>query len=603
MRLELQPRWSLFAAVGVLAIATAGLNGCQNIASIPPLPDLPIIEPTSGTYSAGQRIILSSSLPGAALHYTIDGSTPALDSPVYSVPLVLSGAETVRVIAVADGAASSVAAAHFAVSPLHLIFSTQPSAVPLEGTFNPALAVSIADASGNVLAVQGFPITLSLGANPGNATLAGSTTIEPVLGTAIFAGVTINSAGTGYTLIATSPGVGEPESTPFLVSEAGVSGATGMIPSSLFGLTVLDFENVSPAMPFGTTRSWDAHPALSWSEINPSAGVYNFDAMDEFIARNQARGAEIIYTFGRTPQWASSQPYAAGPYGPGECAPPTDLTSWDNFVGAIVAHAAGRIRYWELWNEPNDPEFYCGDIPTMVAMAQHTSNIIKVIDPSAYLLSPPVTSASGPGWLRSFLISGGSAPVDIVTFHGYWSANAEDIVSVIGSYRTLMAKNGISGKALWDTESSWAGDGKLGTPEVTQQVGFVAKDYLLHWSQGVARLVWYAYDGGPTWGGLWDSDNGASPSAGSYGEVYRWLVGATLSRPCSEDSTGAWTCGLSRPGGYTAEAIWNSKEKQSATVPDQYVEYRDLAGTVHRIDNHSVMVGDQPILLETSSLP
>jgi hypothetical protein len=166
-----------------------------------------------------------------------------------------------------------------------------------------------------------------------------------------------------------------------------------------------------------------------------------------------------------------------------------------------------------------------------------------------------------------------------------------------------MARNGLSAKPLWDTESSWAGDGKLGTPDLSQQVGFVAKDYLLHWSEGVSRFVWYAYDGGTTWGELWDPISGASPAAGSYGETYRWLVGATLTRPCSEDSTGVWICGLSRPGGYSAEAMWDSKANQVVSVPDRYVEYRDLAGVVHRIDDHSVIVGSQPILLETSLLP
>ena len=100
----------------------------------------------------------------------------------------------------------------------------------------------------------------------------------------------------------------------------------------------------------------------------------------------------MIYTLGRTPQWASSQPNAPGPYGPGQCAPPSDLSNWDNYVNAIVTHVAGKIKYWELWNEPNDPKYYCGDIPTMVTMAQHAAQIIKSIDPTALVLSPASNS-------------------------------------------------------------------------------------------------------------------------------------------------------------------------------------------------------------------
>jgi hypothetical protein len=353
-------------------------------------------------------------------------------------------------------------------------------------------------------------------------------------------------------------------------------------------------------MHFGTTRSWDAYPNLDWSDANPSAGTYNFTSLNAFIAINQARGADIIYTFGRTPLWASSQPSAPGPYGPGQCAPPAEMSSWDNYVRAIATYAAGRIKYWELWNEPQDPHFYCGDIPTMVTMAQHAAQIIKGIDPSALILSPGVTGGPGPTWLASFLSGGGTANVDVIAFHGYWSATAEDVVNVISSYTTVMAANGAAGKPMWDTEASWAGFGNLGTPSSAQQVGFVAKYYLLHWSQGVTRFVWYAYDGGPIWGGIWTADTGESPAATSYSETYLWMVGALMTTPCAAGQTGIWTCTLSRTSGYSAEVVWIPNATATFTVPPQYTVYRDLAGAVRTITNNTIKIGDQPILLETT---
>lgn len=371
------------------------------------------------------------------------------------------------------------------------------------------------------------------------------------------------------------------------------------IPPSLFGLTVLNFSNLSPSMSFGTTRSWDAWPNLDWSDANPSRGNYNFAYLDKFVAISQSRGAEIIYTLGRTPRWASSQPNAPTSYGPGECAPPVNMSDYDDYLRAIATHVAGKIRYWELWNEPQDPHSYCGDMATMVTMAQHATQIVKSIDPSALVLSPGVTGGSGPAWLASFLSRGGTANVDVIAFHGYWSATAEDIVNVISNYTTVMAANGASGKPMWDTEGSWAGFGNLGTPSGFNQVGFVAKYYLLQWSQGIERFVWYAYDGGPIWGGLWSADSGESPATRSYKETYHWMVGATLSSPCSQQRR-IWTCTLSRPGGYSAEAVWISNANGNFSVPTQYTVYRDLGGAVHTINGNTVTIGDQPILLETT---
>jgi hypothetical protein len=120
----------------------------------------------------------------------------------------------------------------------------------------------------------------------------------------------------------------------------------GIIPRTFFGMTVLDSGNVNPPLNYGTTRTWDSFPMLDWADINSSPGVYHFERLDAFVQLNQARGADVIYTFGRTPQWASSQPDTPGPYGSGECAPPADLKNWDNYVTAIASHVGTRITYW-----------------------------------------------------------------------------------------------------------------------------------------------------------------------------------------------------------------------------------------------------------------
>ncbi len=117
--------------------------------------------------------------------------------------------------------------------------------------------------------------------------------------------------------------------------------------STFFGLTVLNYQNVMPLLPIGTGRTWDAWPALDWAEANPAAGQYNFAPLNASIAMHQSRDTQIVYTFGRTPQWASTKPHETGPYGPGQCGPPI-LSAWDQYVAAVVTNAAGRIKYWEL---------------------------------------------------------------------------------------------------------------------------------------------------------------------------------------------------------------------------------------------------------------
>ena len=379
------------------------------------------------------------------------------------------------------------------------------------------------------------------------------------------------------------------------------------IPKNFFGMTVKNFNRFTPSVAYGTTRSWDGE-GLAWTDLNPSPGHYNFAALDNFIARNQARGVEMIYTFGRTPQWASTKPNTKTPYGDGQCAPPSDLSAWDTFVTAIAQHAAGRIAYWELWNEPNNPEMWCAEEPgsakVLETMAEHAYTILKKVAPSSIVLSPSVTGPQGPAWLESYLSSGGSTYSDVITFHGYSSHRAEDIIAISAKYRSILSANRIADKPLWDTEASWAAwdsDGSVSIP-MASQASFLAKTYLLHRSQGIARLVWYAWDGQLGWGSLQTSNGEAGPAAEAYHQVYTWMVGATLITPCTEASDKTWRCGLSRPGQYNAEALWLPNSHASARVADRYTQYIDLAGGVHLITDHTVIVGDQPILVETGPL-
>jgi polysaccharide biosynthesis protein PslG len=372
----------------------------------------------------------------------------------------------------------------------------------------------------------------------------------------------------------------------------------GVIPRALFGMTVLDFQNVNPPLSYGTTRTWDSFPMLDWADINAAPGVYDFQYLDAFLKMNQERNADVIYTFGRTPLWASSQPATQGPYGPGQCAPPADLQNWDDYVTAIASHVGARITYWELWNEPQDPDYYCGDTQTLVTMAQHAYHIIKSINPAAQILTPAASSEGGPQWLDQYLSKGGVEYADIISFHGYCNNQAESINSVVSQYRDVIAAHGLGGKPVWDTEGDWAGDDDDALEGSANRAAFMAKYYLLQWSDGVSRFVWYAYDGG-AWGGLWNPETGADPDVASYGIVQQWMAGASMTSRCAADGDDTWTCTLSRDGGYRALVLWNSTQAQTYKVPPEYTEVRDLAGNVRPVSGGSLQVGDSPVLIET----
>ena len=77
------------------------------------------------------------------------------------------------------------------------------------------LAVSVEDRFGNVETTLSGSVTLALASNPGGATLGGNLTVAAPEGEATFSGLTINTAGTDYTLQATGSGLTPTTTTPF----------------------------------------------------------------------------------------------------------------------------------------------------------------------------------------------------------------------------------------------------------------------------------------------------------------------------------------------------------------------------------------------------
>lgn len=79
-----------------------------------------------------------------------------------------------------------------------------------------AIQVEILDQFGN-RAASNANVTLAIGSNPGGGTLGGTTTVAAVNGLATFNGLTLNRAGVGYTLRATSGGLQADESNGFTI--------------------------------------------------------------------------------------------------------------------------------------------------------------------------------------------------------------------------------------------------------------------------------------------------------------------------------------------------------------------------------------------------
>ena len=94
------------------------------------------------------------------------------------------------------------------VSPAtKLAIVQQPGATSAGATMTPAVTVAIQDAGGTTVTSATNAVTIAIGTNPATGTLSGTKTVNAVNGIATFANLSINNAGTGYTLVASAGGL------------------------------------------------------------------------------------------------------------------------------------------------------------------------------------------------------------------------------------------------------------------------------------------------------------------------------------------------------------------------------------------------------------
>lgn len=67
----------------------------------------PTATPVAGAVAADSTVALASTTDGAVIHYTTNGATPTTASPVYSAPITVSAAMTIKAIAVKEGMSPS----------------------------------------------------------------------------------------------------------------------------------------------------------------------------------------------------------------------------------------------------------------------------------------------------------------------------------------------------------------------------------------------------------------------------------------------------------------------------------------------------------------
>lgn len=197
---------------------------------------------------------------------------------------------------------------------------------------------------------------------------------------------------------------------------------------------------------------------------------------DHIVDLADQYGMEMIVRISNPPVWTRALTDTVGTY-----APPDNVQDYADFVHAVVDRYQGRIRYYQLWNEPNIyPEWgiYPINPEQYTALLKAGATAARQADPNAVIIAGALAATieispnAAPGannlndliFLQRMYDAGAAPYFDIVALQGYglWSGPTDHrmhprVLNIAHHQfvRDLMVKNGDAAKPIWIAEMNW----------------------------------------------------------------------------------------------------------------------------------------------------
>ena len=248
-----------------------------------------------------------------------------------------------------------------------------------------------------------------------------------------------------------------------------------------------------------------------------------WDKYDNIVELAEQHGLAIIARLEAPPEWSRHDGTARGAFGP-----PDDIADYADYVSAVVERYRGRIRFYQIWNEPNIyPEW--GNQP--VDPVAYTELLclayarIKTADPQAVVISGAMAPTAELGtwnpayegnnlmdvvFLQRMYDAGAGACFDVMAVNDYmlWSGPTDHRMRPTQGQvnfsrplwvRDVMVANGDAHKPVWISEmnSNAAPEGieaRFGRVTLEQQARYAPLAYeriQREWPWVGVTTVWF----------------------------------------------------------------------------------------------------------------
>jgi hypothetical protein len=258
--------------------------------------------------------------------------------------------------------------------------------------------------------------------------------------------------------------------------------------------------------------------ALHWKDVEAdSANVDDWSKADLILADAQKAGLSVIWVVDSAPNWAGAA--QSGEFS-------SDPKLYADFVAKVAARYRGKVRVYELGNEPNHSDYVknpSAESYTKILQAAYPA--IKAADPDAFVLTGGLGGTGdkngnidGLTFTRELYQDGAKGYFDAIAYHPYTYPQLPTQDATVGGrswslmlqVRSVMVQNGDASKPIWITEFGAPTQGAHAVSEAQQAV--ILQNGFQLWKT-------YSWGGVISWFTYQDTGTDATSHVGWFGLV------------------------------------------------------------------------------------
>jgi polysaccharide biosynthesis protein PslG len=230
-----------------------------------------------------------------------------------------------------------------------------------------------------------------------------------------------------------------------------------------------------------------------WSDLEAERGRFTWKKYDAIIEALWARGLCVLGVLQYNPDWRA---------GPGNQAP--EEAEYLRYAREVVRRFRRKIRYWEVWNEPDHPNYWQPQdgLTAYASLLAKASAAIRAEDATAQVLLGGLSQNISAN-LRRIYEKAGRDAFDIVNIHPFANPLNDDALAFVertsrecvdvmrafsdGEKPIWITEIGCPGVARDDIKSWWLG----ANPSEAEQAQWLEKVYanMAGWPN-VERVFW-----------------------------------------------------------------------------------------------------------------